>query len=98
MSSRNRRESFDPFEISVREALQARVAHKTPAPDVRRNLLERAVRQQRRFPWRMPITWPSLFRESRLPHDQLAAQHHLLYVENLFGPRLGWFSFNQLMR
>jgi hypothetical protein len=46
----------------------------------------------------MPISWPGLFRESRLPHDHLAAQHHLLYVENLFGPRLGWFSFNQLMR
>lgn len=98
MSSRDRRESLDPFEITVRESLQARAAQQTPAPDVRRRLLQRAVRQQRRFPWRSPIAWPSLFRENRAPLDHLATQHHMLYVESLFGPRLGWFSFNQLMR
>jgi hypothetical protein len=98
MSSRNRRESFDPFEISLREALHARAARATPAPDLRRQLLQRAAKQQRRFPWRLPISWPGLFRESRPAQDHLAAQRHMLYVEHLFGPRLGWFSFNQLMR
>jgi len=98
MSSRDRRESLDPFEVLLRESLRAKAAHAAPAPDVRRRLLQRAARQQRRLPWRLPFSWPGLFRDSHFPHDQHAAQHHLLYVENLFGPRLGWFSFNQLMR
>ncbi len=56
------------------------------------------MRQQRRFPWRLSLSWPGLFRDNHTPQDHYATQHHLLYVENLFGPRLGWFSFNQLMR
>ncbi len=98
MSSRDRRESLDPLEIALRESLRANAAHAIPAPDVRRQLLQRAARQQRRFPWRLSVSWPGLFRDNHAPHDHRAAQHHLLYVENLFGPRLGWFSFNQLMR
>lgn len=98
MSSRDRRESLEPFEIAVRDSLLARAAHPTPAPAVRRQLLQRAARQQRRFPWRSPIAWPGLFRENQTPPDHRAAQHYMLSVEGLFGPRLGWFSFNQLMR
>ena len=98
MNSRDRRESLDPFELTLRDSLKASAGSAAPAPDVRRRLLQRAVRQQHRFPWRVSVAWPGLFRESHTPHDHLATQHHLLYVENLFGPRLGWFSFNQLMR
>lgn len=98
MSSRDRRASLDPFEIVVRESLRSKTARAVPAPDLRHTLLQRAARQQRRFPWRRPLAWPGLFRDNRLPLDHYAAQRHRLYLESLFGPRLGWFSFNQLMR
>ncbi|MCC7358252.1 MAG: hypothetical protein IT317_02175 [Anaerolineales bacterium] len=98
MNSRNRREVLDPLEVTLRDSLRAAAGSAAPAPTLRRRLLQRAARQQRRLPWRAAFGRPGLFRESHTSHDHLAAQYHLLYVENLFGPRLGWFSFNQLMR
>jgi hypothetical protein len=99
MNSRDRRESFDPLEIILRESLMARAAHKTPSPDVRRRLLQRAARQQRRWAWRLPISIPGLFADSnRRLESQPATHHHLQYVEALFGPRLSWFPLNQVLR
>jgi hypothetical protein len=98
MSSRDRRAALDPLDILLRESLRSNTAHAAPAPSVRRRLLQRAARQRRRFPWQLPAAWPNPFRDNRPLHDHHSAQQHLLYVESLFGPRLGWFSFNQLMR
>jgi hypothetical protein len=106
MNSRNRRDRrdhFEPFEIRVRESLMSEAGRKAPSPEARRLLLERAGRQQRGLGWRwrlpsLSFAVSSLFdgRYSRLVNAN--TETHVLYVEALFGPRLGWASFNQLIR
>jgi hypothetical protein len=103
MNSRNRRDHLGPFEIRIRESLTTEAGRKAPGPEVRRLLLERAGRQQRRLGWRwrlpsLSFAVSSLFdgRSSRLINAN--TEMHVLYVEALFGPRLGWASFNQLIR
>jgi hypothetical protein len=104
MNSRERRDRLDPFEIRIRESLMAGAGRKAPAPEVRRALLERADRQQRRFGWRLPFlsilsfALPTLFDPGYARFANQNSQVHVLYVESLFGPRLGWASFNQLIR
>jgi hypothetical protein len=104
MNSRERRDRLDSFEIRIRESLMAEAGRETPAPEVRRALLERAGRQQRRFGWRLPLlpllsfALPSLFDPGYAQPANENSQVHVLYVESLFGPRLGWASFNQLIR
>lgn len=97
MNSRERRESLGSFELLIRETLREQAGNKLPAPEVRRALLNRAARQQRRLGWRLPISLSGLFSDSRsqLVHP---VPQHLFYFESLFAPPLGWFSFNQLMR
>lgn len=98
MGSRDRRESLDQFEILIRESLAARAGGRAPAPQARRGLLQRAAREQRRFSWRLPVSLPGLFNDGQSRLTNQSTQHHRLYLEALFGPRLGWFSFNQFMR
>jgi hypothetical protein len=104
MNSRERRDRLDPFEIRIRESLMTEAGRKTPAPEVRRSLLERADRRQRRLGWRWPVlsflsfALPSLFDPGYANLSGPTTQVHVLYVESLFGPRLGWASFNQLIR
>ncbi len=97
MNSRDRRESFDAFEVMIRQGLHTRAGEKLPRPELRRELLQRAGRQPRRAPWRLPVALPSLFSEPDYVR-QRTAENHMLYLESLFGLRLGWFSYNQLMR
>jgi len=103
MNSHKRRDRLGPFEIRIRESLMTEAGRKTPSPEVRRLLLERAARQQHRLGWRwrlpsLSFAVSSLFdnRHSRIVNEN--TQTHVLYVEALFGPRLGWASFNQLIR
>lgn len=103
MNSRNRRDRLGPFEIRIRESLITEAGRKAPSADARRLLLERAARQQRQLGWRwrlpsLSFAVSSLFdgRYSRLVNPN--TETHVLYVEALFGPRLGWASFNQLIR
>ena len=103
MNSRERRDRLDPFEIRIRESLMAEAGRKAPAPEVRRALLERAGPRRRRG-WRMPLipilsfVLPSLFDPGYAQVTNQNSQTHVLYVEALFGPRLGWASINQLIR
>lgn len=101
MNSRERRagrDSADPRELLIRQSLQDRAGGKTPRPVVRRNILQRAARQQRRYAWRLPSSVTGLFKHDYAHFSHHTSQNQMLYVEALFGPRLGGFSFNQLMR
>jgi hypothetical protein len=105
MNSRDRRDGLDPFEVRIRESLLLRAGRQAPASDTRRRLLQRAHEQRRRLGWRRPmwsvltLGFPGLFDPGY--HNRMAfatAQQHQLYAEALFGPRLGWASFSQLLR
>jgi hypothetical protein len=104
MNLRERRDRLDPFEIRIRESLMADAGRKAPAPEVRRALLERARPRRRRLGWRLPFipilsfALPSLFDPGYATGGSQNSQTHVLYVEALFGPRLGWASINQLIR
>jgi hypothetical protein len=98
MNSRNGRESVDPFELLIRQSLEDRAGGKTPRPVVRRTLLARAARQQRRLSWRLPGSVTGLFKHDYARFSHHTTQNQMLYLEALFGPRLGGYSFNQLMR
>jgi hypothetical protein len=98
MNSRNGRDSADPMEKLIRQSLQDEAGGKTPRPVARRNLMQRAARQQRRFAWRLPGTVTGLFRQDFARFSHHTAQNQMLYLEALFGPRMGGYSFNQLMR
>ena len=98
MNLRDRREAAGEFEALIRQSLGANVAHKHPSGDVRRRLLQRAAGQQRRKVWRLPMSYSRLFDDNRLQLAPSAIPNHRLYIEALFGPRLGWFNFSQLMR
>ncbi len=54
MSSRERRGPVDDFESMIRESLLERAGGRHPRPVMRRTLLQRAARQQRRLGWRLP--------------------------------------------
>lgn len=99
MNSRDRREPYNASEVLIRQALQARAGQAAPAPQVRRRLMERAAQQHRRSAWSLGAGLTRLFAEPGGDWRPSVAPHHqLLYVDALFGPRLGWVSFNQLMR
>ncbi len=98
MSSRERREPVDDLEFMIRESLLERAGGRYPRPVLRRALLQRAARQQRRLGWRLPAVHLRLLRPdpARLAHH--AAFTQMLYLQALFGPRLGCSSFSSLMR
>ena len=98
MNSRERRDSADPMDLLIRQSLQDRAGGKTPRPVARRNILARAARQQRRYALRLPGAISGLLKNDYAPFSHHTAQNQMLYLEALFGPRLGGFSFNQLMR
>jgi hypothetical protein len=104
MNSRDRRDRLDSFEVRIRQSLNAEASRKAPSAEVRRALLERAARQQRRLGWRLPflpllsLALPGLFDSADHRLTNPNSQIHVLYVEALFGPRLGWASYNQLIR
>lgn len=98
MNSRKGRDRNDPFETLLWHSLQDRAGSQAPRPVVRRSLLQRAARQQRRFSWRLPGTVTGLFSHEYAGFSHHSAQNQMLYLEALFGPRLGGYSFNQLMR
>jgi hypothetical protein len=96
MNLRDRREPLDHIDIVMRASLRARTTGKYPAPEVRQKLLRRAAEEERGS-WRMPFSLPGIFDASarfryRTPMGQMVT------MEALFGPRLGWFSYNQIMR
>jgi hypothetical protein len=98
MNSRERRGTFDPTEILIRESLQER-AGKAPRPELRRQVLQRAARQQRRLAWRLPPSLSRVLSDSpSVRYSPWSPENHMLSVEALFGLRLGWFSYNHLMR
>jgi hypothetical protein len=86
------------MELLIRQSLQDRAGGKGPRPVVRRDLLARAARQHRRYALRLPGAISGLLRDDYMPFTHHTTQNQLLYIEALFGPRLGGFSFNQLMR
>ena len=99
MNSRERRESLDAMEAMIRQSLQARTGSKVPGANVRRSLLQRAGRQRRRLDWRLPTNVGNASEEGQVWLPVTVSPHqHVLYIEALFGPRLSWLSFNQLMR
>jgi hypothetical protein len=98
MNSRNGRESSDSMEMLIRQSLQDRADGKTPRPVVRRNILARAARQQRRYALRLPGSITGLLKHDFAHFSHHTTQNQMLYLEALFGPRLGGYSFNQLMR
>jgi hypothetical protein len=95
MNSRERRDSGDAMDLLIRQSLQDRAGGKTPRPVVRRSLLARAARQQRRYALRLP-SLAGFLKHDYLPFSHHTAQNQMLYLEALFGPRMGGFSFNQL--
>jgi hypothetical protein len=96
MNSRDRRGHADALDLLIRQSLEERAGGRTPRPVLRRNLLARAARQQRRYALRLPGTLSGFFRQDYAHFSHHSAQNQLLYLEALFGPRLGGFSFNQL--
>jgi hypothetical protein len=98
MNSRERRDGSDSMDLLIRQSLQDRAGGKTPRPVVRRNILARAARQQRRYSLRLPSAISGFLRDDYAPFTHHSTQNQLLYLEALFGPRMGGFSFNQLMR
>lgn len=98
MNSRERRPSADSMDLLIRRSLQAEAGSKTPRPAARRSLLARAARQQRRYALRLPGAITSLLKPDHAYFAHHTAQSQMPYLEAFFGPRLGGFSFNQLMR
>lgn len=98
MNSRERRDSTDPMDLLIRQSLQDRAGGKTPRPLLRRNILARAARRQRRYALRLPSAISGLLKNDYAPFSHHTTQNQMLYLEALFGPRMGGFSFNQLMR
>jgi hypothetical protein len=99
MNSRDRREPYNASEVLIRQALQVRASQAAPGPRARRRLMERAAGQHRRTAWALGSHLTRLFTDSGGDWRPSVAPHYqLLYAEALFGPRLGWVSFNQLMR
>jgi hypothetical protein len=89
---------MDQMEMLIRQSLEDRAGGKTPRPVVRRNILQRAARQQRRYALRLPGAISGLFKHDFAHFSHHTSQNQMLYLEALFGPRLGGYSFNQLMR
>jgi hypothetical protein len=98
MSSRERRGPADDLDSLIRESLLERAGGRYPRPAMRRALLQRAARQQRRLGWRLPSVHLRLLRPDPARFAPHAAFNHMLYVQALFGPRLGWTCFSSLMR
>jgi hypothetical protein len=96
MNSRDRRESADPMDLLIRQSLQHRAGGKVPRALARRTLLARAARHQRRYALRLPSVFSRLLQQDYLPFAHTNSQNQILYVEALFGPRLGNYSFTQL--
>lgn len=96
MNSRDRRESADPMDLLIRQSLQHQVGGRAPRPMVRRSLLARAARHQRRYALRLPSVFTRLLQQDYLPFAYAGSQNQILYVEALFGPRLGNYSLTQL--
>ena len=98
MSLRDRREPLDALEVLIRQSLRERAAGKAPSPLRRREVLQRAAHQRRHLAWRLPRLFVGLFGERPSWFVYADDQYTPVYLESLFGPRLGWFSFNQLVR
>ena len=98
MNSRERRESLDGFELLIRESLRERTANCAPAPSVRKDLLARAARQQRRFIWRLPAALRSRMDDGLPRPTYQFSPAHRFYFEALFAGRLGYMALNQLVR
>lgn len=58
MNLRERREAVDELDMLIRHSLRASVAHRQPAPDVRRQLLRRVSAQARRRLLWLPVAAP----------------------------------------
>ena len=98
MNSRERRESLDGFELLIRESLQERTANCAPAPTVRKELMARAAREQRRFIWRLPAAMRGRMGEHSAQPAYGFSPSHRMYLEALFAGRLGYMALNQLVR
>ena len=98
MSSRERRDGADSMDLLIRQSLREQAGGKLPRPAARRGLLARAARQQGRYALRLPGVITGLLKPEHAPFAHHATQNQMPYLEAFFGPRLGGFSFNQLMR
>ncbi len=101
MNSRDAYRSTDELSALICHSLRRGVANKLPAPEVRRQILQRAAGRQRRSQWRWLVSGVLSLREWLYlpwPASGLVVSNNLLYVQVLFRTQANWFGFSQLLR
>ena len=99
MNLRERREPLDHMETLLRHSLRERTAHQGPLPKVRDSLMQRAAAQRRvGLGWRLPFSLTGLFSGNAFRLTIAGSYNQVPNFEAFFGPRLSWYTINQLMR
>lgn len=82
----------------MRQSLRERTRHRGPSSDLRFRLMGRAAVQRRRPSWHLPFSLMGMIAGGAPRFTQRTPRNQIPYIEALFGPRLSWDIFNQLMR